>query len=289
MQDYTITLLFAQGDESEDTSPSSEKVQVFSDRNGFLVRSIQGLRIQATRRMDASGGYDVTKIGPYRVSSSSTVWLADLAVILALRPQALAQREAAVLNNVFAAPAAQVQLTLARPGSSSLVLTAAKAAFGPDMLGLDSEKGAWSLFDVTTAYRKTSNNALACHPLSVSLERHTLVLAERGTCTFAQKMRNAADAGAEGLIVLGDEAELLVPSADAGELANIDRHIPVALLPKAASDQLREALRLAGEGRWEVAIAAVPQASEGDTQAELANTPVVVNSHWLVNCKLVLP
>ena len=289
MQDYTITLLFAQGDESEDISPSAEKVQVLSDRNGFLVRSIQGLRIQATRRMDASGGYDVTKIGPYRVSSSSTVWLADLAVILALRPQALVQREAAVVNNVFAAPAAQVQLTLARPGRPSLVLTGARAAFGPDVLGLDIEKGGWALFDVTAAHRKTANNALACQPLSVSLERHTLVLAERGSCTFAEKMRNAADAGAEGLIVLGDEAELLVPSADAAELADIDRHIPVVLLPKAASDQLRETLRLTDAGRWKVAMSAVPHSSEENSAAELANTPVVVNSHWLVNCKLVLP
>ena len=284
VEDYVVSLFFGSNDLPEDVSPSLEKVQPLHDRrHGYLVRSIQNLRIQITRRMDDKGGYDVTRIGPYRVASGATVHLADPTVILVLKPTALMRSPAASTS--------QVTMRFASPDGSILLLPATKAAFGPDIT-LDATFGTshsrvWFLPDAN----RRGCKAYDLPPFAASegsRSSNVIVVVDRGECVFAQKMANAAQAGASAIIVISDEEEVIVPSANADELSAIGRHIPLVLMPMKAGMELREA-HVFAEGHIVADLVKPPDWAALSEDAELANTPVIVNGHWLVNCRLVRP
>ena len=273
-----ISLLFVSSGETEDVSPSLQKVQPLKTKNGYMVRSIQGLRMQITRRMDDRGGYDITRIGPYRISSSSTVWLSDPAVILVLKPQAL-------VNSQMSAHATQVILHFrTTEGQTLLTVTASKSAFGPDITNIPT--------DSAHLFKLPPENNQGCDAISLSEDKaSTIVVAQRGTCTFVQKMKQASTAGAVALIIQSDEEESLVPSADPVEIAGVHKQIPVVLLPRAASLSLDQAFASRGAKGMRVQILRnlTDEEEQANQARELLNTPVVVNGHWLVNCRLVYP
>lgn len=261
--------------------PNAHKVQPLPDQNAFLVRSIQGLRLQITRRLDERGGYDITKIGHHRIPSSSTVMLSDPAVMLALRPDYI--MKAAGQAAIDASAAVKLNFVTS---ASSLSIRGAKAAFGPGIDATPSHLLPMALFDLSD-----TSNAQACGPVHAPhgvLGNYALIV-RRGTCTFVQKMRNGVLAGASAILVLSDEDELLMPSADPVELVGITQPVPVVLLPKTESDKLLWALKSSqGEAMLEsiqLSSDATPRLDNDD----LAKTPVVVNGHLLVNCKLVRP
>lgn len=251
------------------------------EHNGFLVRSIQGLRMQITRRLDEKGGYDITKIGHHRIPSSSTVFLSDPAVMLALRPDYVVKAGSRAVIDASAIVDLNFVTSL-----TSLSVQGAKAGFGPPIDTAPDGLFPMALFDINA-----TDNARACS--AVNAPRETLgsyaLIARRGVCTFAQKMRNAVDAGAAAVVILSDEEDLLVPSADPLELVGITQPIPLVLLPKAEGDKLLRALS-ASEGRAMLDSASL--SSSGSTHSpmdDLANTPVIVNGHHLINCRLVRP
>ena len=257
------------------------KVQPLPDQNAFLIRSIQGLRMQITRRLDERGGYDVTTIGHHRIPSSSTVLVSDPAVMLALRPDYILKGggqgiidASAIVNLNFVTSA------------TSLTAKGAKAGFGPSMDTAPRDLFPMALFDITE-----TKNAQACNAINAPRDKlgNYALIAKRGTCTFVHKMRNAAQAGAAAIIVLSEEEDLLVPSADPIELVGINKPIPLVLLPKSEGGKLLSALA-ASNGM--AMLDSAQLSSGGTTQSvidDLANTPVIVNGHHLVNCRLVRP
>lgn len=306
-QDYVITLLFANDSDSEDRSPSPDKVSPLKTGNGFLVKSIQGLRIQATRRMDNQGGYDITRIGPYRISSSSTIFLSDPGVLAALKPSSLVAMAGAPVVEDHIAPV-QVTFQFTPRSGQAITLSGVQAAFGPTFLDSVHSSTTGKLSDVTgAAMSADGSNPFACQPIrplanEESTNTTIFVTAYRGECTFLQKMTIAAQAGATGLLVLSDEEDILVPSAELADLALVMKQVPVALLPKSASDKVRALLR-DSDGDVAVKVIRNPNylslenprdtVSELERRAaisrDLAETPVVVNGYWLVNCRLTFP
>lgn len=270
MQDHSITLLFVNAGEVEDTSPSLDKVQYIAEQNRYLVRSIRGLRIQATRRLDDTGGFDVSRIGPYRLSSSTTVAISDPAVLLALKPQAFFQNE----SDTF------IQLAFsAESAHPSFSINAAMASFGQHIY--DTKLESVHLVDLTS----NADNGYGCLPFIAS---NSVALVQRGNCTFASKMKTASEAGALAVLVLSDEDELLVPSAEGFELASIQKPIPLLLVPRTAAEQLQAALSAGPPLRMQV-VSSTAEAKRAAWADELARTPVIVNGHWLFNCRLVQP
>jgi mannosidase alpha-like ER degradation enhancer 1 len=280
-QDYVLQLVFINGDEKEDTSPSLAKVQPLPEKNAFLVRSIQGIRLQITRRLDERGGYDVTRIGQYRISSSSIVYVSDPVVMFALRPDmVLKSGTTGVVDS-----SALVDMTVVTPGST-VVLPAAKGAFGPAMDSAPAGLLPMGLYDISE-----TDNPLACHSITIpeTLSTPFALIARRGICTFVQKMRNAALAGASAVIILSDEEELLVPSADPIELVGIAKPVPLVLLPKRAGETLLSTLASSGGQAMLQAVQRAQSSAPLSVTEDLAKTPVIVNGHHLVNCRLVLP
>lgn len=262
-------------------SPNISKVQPLPDQNAYLIRSIQGLRLQITRRLDERGGYDITKIGHHRIPSSSIVLLSDPAVMLALRPDYVMKAASQAVIDASAV----LDLDFVTP-ASTVTVKGAKAAFGP---GLDSAPAnllPMGLFDISA-----TNNAQACDTVLVPqglLGNYALIVL-RGVCTFVHKMRNAVIAGASTIIVLSDEDDLLMPSADPIELVGIAQPIPLVLLPKTESDKLLLALEKSGGEAMLHSVQRNMDTSPGLDKDDLAKTPVIINGHFLVNCKLVRP
>ena len=229
--------------------------------------------------MDDGGGYDITRIGPYRISSSSLVWLSDPAVILALRPQALANTAQTALLRPY------IMLRfLSSDGTALYVANVIKSAFGPDWIDALTTPAALLVLP--------ESNAHACEPFLIpERTESTVVAAHRGDCTFLHKMRQVAASGASGLIVFSDEEEMLVPSADQAEVASIKKAIPLVLMTKSEGDAFRHAHASSGGKDLLVQLVADLTAEEEvvSRAKDLLDTPVSVNGHWLVNCRLVYP
>lgn len=286
VEDYVMTLLFSH-DGKEDHSPALTKLQPLQDgRNGYMIRSIQNIRLEITRRLGERGGYDVTKVGPYRVSSSATVFIADPAVVLTL----LATSNAAK-TRPDAAPSQLGQITLrflSQDGSEQS-LPAIKAGFGPDM-SMDPQYS-----QPMHLYFLPNGSAYGCHhyafpPFAASQGNQSgriVVVAQRGECTFASKMKCAIDAGAAAVVVLSDEEDALVPSASRDELTQMTRLIPLVLMPRSSASQLRDLAELSAE-RITMEVSRTPDWAklEPPPENDLARTPVIVNGYWLANCKL---
>ena len=261
--------MFVNVGEVEDTSPSLDKVEYIPERNVYLIRSIRGLRIQATRRLDDTGGFDVSRIGPYRVSSSASVAFSDPAVILALKPQALLQAD----------QDASVQLAFSDTSTNAtFTLKAAMAAFGPHIRE-HLQDNIHSLLDLTSF----SDNVYGCEAYTAS---SAAVLVRRGVCTFASKMKAASEAGAPAVLILSDEEQLLVPSAEESEVVSIPTPIPLVLLPKSAADQLTRALEQTTTGLKMHVESSSAETASSQVANELAQTPVIINGYWMVNCRL---
>lgn len=276
-----LTLLFGPENGSEDTSPSINKVQPLPDHNAFLIRSIQGLRMQITRRLDERGGYDVTKIGHHRIPSSSVVLVSDPAVMLALRPDYVLKGAGQGIVDASAI----VNLNF-MTSETSLTARGAKAGFGPAVDTAPPDLFPMALFDITA-----TDNAQACSTIKAPRDQlgNYALIAKRGSCTFVNKMRNAAQAGAAAIIVLSEEEDVLVPSADPVELVGIPKPIPLVLLPRSEGNKLLSAL---ATSNGMAMLDSVQLSSGGTAQSvidDLADTPVVVNGHHLVNCRLVRP
>lgn len=171
-------------------------------------------------------------------------------------------------------------------GDVMVIANAAKAAFGPDPVQ--------TLPTSASVIFLPEDNNQACESFSIdnASEGLVVVAARRGACTFVHKMQLASDAGASALLVLSDEEEMLIPSADKAELSQISKPIPLVLLPKSGSDLLKQTIETMGKKpiRTEINELVLTDDEERPNAAvELSNTPVIVNGHWLVNCRLVYP
>lgn len=243
------------------------------ETNAFVIRNIRGLRIQARRRRDETGGFDVTRIGPYRVPSSATIFISDPTVLLALKPHALVADEIDTsVDLAFSLSEGQAH--------NNFILKAAMAAFGPHIYDADLYHP-----QRTLNMAASDGNEYGC--LSYRAVG-SIVVVKRGNCTFAVKMARASEAGALAVLVLSNDEELLVPSAEETELTSLAGQIPLLLLPKSAALSVETAL----EHDRELSMVVLPSTTESRRQAladELAKTPVIVNGHWLANCKLAQP
>lgn len=255
----------------EDTSPSLDKVQYDAAQNSYLIRNIRGLRMQARRRLDDTGGFEVNRIGPYRITAGATILISDPTVLVALKPQALVQLEGDnYLDLAFTSQSA----------SSNFTIKAAMASFGPH--AYDSHLYVpLPIIDIASG----SSNEHSCRPFDAV---NAVVVARRGVCTFAVKMDRAGTAGAAAVLVLSDEEELLVPSGDDAATSAIETQIPLLLVPKSAAGLLMQALRVHKDLKMQV-LPSQAEARQAAWLQEVASTPVIVNGHWLVNCKIVPP
>ncbi|KAL5640918.1 hypothetical protein ACGC1H_001409 [Rhizoctonia solani] len=189
-----------------DKNLSSSKVHRVE--GGFMVRNITGVKARMTARMDGQG-YDVTMLGHHRVLSGQKVFINDPA-LLELPGFSKSQETERKLV---------VQLKL-RVGDSDeeTSLLATTALFGADP---SSERSPGTFrIDAPALHVVPSNpeNLNGCHDHEVqTILKGAIIVANRGTCTFMEKLARAKKAGAAGVIVISDTDGLINPSIDKEE------------------------------------------------------------------------
>lgn len=115
-------------------------------------------------------------------------------------------------------------LQLQGPGSQDIVtettVIAATALFGGDPTAVTSSGHPALRFGHGEGVRvlRIPSNPLGCTPYSEAFPDNEAVAVQRGECTFLEKLVLAQQAGASGVVVLGDEEQHINPSAEKAEL-----------------------------------------------------------------------
>ncbi|CAE6449780.1 unnamed protein product [Rhizoctonia solani] len=189
-----------------DKNLSSSKVHRVE--GGFMVRNITGVKARMTARMDGQG-YDVTMLGHHRVLSGQKVFINDPA-LLELPGFSKSQQKERKL-------AVELKLRVG-DADEEISLLATTALFGADP---SSERSLGTFrIDAPALHVVPSNpqNLNGCDDHEAqSIFQGAVLVVNRGTCSFMEKLAKAKKAGAAGVIVISDTDSLINPSIDKEE------------------------------------------------------------------------
>jgi len=165
--------------------------------------------------------------------------------------------------------------------------------FGADLLE-DTEELPLKLTGLIPVYRDDGNE-FGCEPYDKSYQ-DGIILISRGECTFLEKLVEARNAGASGVVVVSDEDTAINPTADAGELVeagNLD-DVAIVILPRTAG-QLVEQLLDTTQGIGQVMLSlehehqsAITDAGEVDDVPLKNDRVLYLNGHPLLNTRLLV-
>jgi ER degradation enhancer, mannosidase alpha-like 1 len=199
-----------------------------------------------------------------------------------------ARREPDVILLVFAMPEPQV-------GGSAVSVVASTALFGGDLNAQTDEKPLRFGSGSGVRLARQSENPYGCDPSPKNTYDGDAVLAIRGECTFLEKLVNARNAGASGVVVISDQEHGINPSANAPELhAAGDLH-DVAIVVVTKSDgelvtTMMDSVDARGKGEVQVAVERVGEAAEQHTAKRKVESGRLlhINGHPLLNTRLLV-
>ncbi|KAI0829418.1 alpha-mannosidase [Trametes gibbosa] len=209
----------------EDPSPSADKLVPVAD--GYLVHNVTGIRVHIVSRLDGKG-YDIAKLGPYAVKTGQKIYFNDSQLVLAplgIQSGSPANPRTPEVQLRLYLDYVDPLLQLQGPGMhdviTEIVIPAATAMFAGDPAAPSSQGEHPLRFGHGDGVHvvRASDNPLGCAPYMEDLDGAAVVVT-RGECTFLEKLIFAQDAGASGVVVLGNEEQHINPSADADELAD---------------------------------------------------------------------
>ena len=185
-----------------------------------------------------------------------------------------------------------------------LPIMAFTSSFGPDPslpkndnnpLRLQSKAGnllSWS-----------NDNDLGCKPYAENaIPKGSVVIARRGECPFIEKLTNAAQAGASGVIVMNTDDQGVNPSADVEDVQKAGALINDAVLVVVSQSAGKDILRLMeiaskhGFTDVMVAVDTEDKSKKGESQGSKRrrkqsvdqNRILYLNGHPLLNTRLIV-
>ncbi|EIW82385.1 glycoside hydrolase family 47 protein [Coniophora puteana RWD-64-598 SS2] len=280
----------------EDPSPSSRKLSLAE--GGYLLHNVTGIRAHIVSRLDGKG-YDITKLGPHAVRTGQLVYVDDPALVLHSFDSDKMLRQGDVKLR-FVVDEVDPMLQ-ARPGVMTRTLEmeakAFTALFGADPAALphgDSKPPPFS--SGNSRIRFLRKNTLGCSPYTQNLEGD-VVLVYRGDCAFLEKLTFARDAGASGVIVIGDSDIPINPSATPKEISDAGDLDAVALvlLTQSAGEALLEIMDTASaHGTGHVLVSVDPEGWTAQTESQPSDFTqedevrvLYINGHPLLNTRLL--
>jgi mannosidase alpha-like ER degradation enhancer 1 len=284
------------GETEEDVNPAPYKLRKVGD--GYVLWNVTGIRMKMTSRLDGKG-YDITRrkslnsryryacidrtsiVGPYEVSYGEKVYIADPAVLRIidhahLHPKS-SQREAEVVLRFAVWPPTESNVDLS--------LWAGTSYFGGNPSGEPSlrfGKGSPAIRVTRDPYNPTG-----CEPYLHDMKlRDTVFVVDRGDCTFIDKLWNAKEAGAVGVLAINNQSDELI-NATADENDPQGDVADVVLLALGRSDG-RTVLNLMNSVRSVGASEIVVQIEGTAPRPTFTGKDMLfVNSHPLLNTVLL--
>ena len=195
------------------------------------------------------------------------------------------------------------------PGMQDLItetiVTAATALFGGDPAASAPSKPLRFGHGDGVRVVRFADNPLGCAPYEgAALRDGEAVAVRRGGCTFLEKLVGALNAGASGVVVLGDEDQHISPSADRAELdaagAGVDE-VAIVVLRRTDADVVERMLDAAesrGVGAVRLAIEPASERAEADRRGATPTEKdrkqddpmrvLYLNNHPLLNTRLLV-
>jgi mannosidase alpha-like ER degradation enhancer 1 len=243
----------------EDPDPSPSKLWQNPITGTWTITDVTGLRLGARWRYDNTG-YDIISIGNHRVSVGEEVVVTDKKMegYLPIPAKPLAR------SRKYSLPEVLLRFSKGEEeGNREVVLHAlgATATFGKDFsTAIASEIGSgWGLESGNHLLHRVGGSGCNTRDF-VAIKSGNIAVIDRGICTFMSKLLNAKEAGARGVIVLGnspkpgltdqqvfDESGMIRPAADAEDKDTLGRveGIGMIYVDHVAGDVIR---RLMDEG-----------------------------------------
>ena len=311
---------------TEDPNPDSSKLEV--TEHGYLIHNITGIRAYIVSRLDGKG-YDVSRrvsirskltcrllirsgtVGPHSVRAGQLVFVDDQKLVGTTSPPETAPKRVSVISLQFFVrdvdPMFQVQQGITQ-GPLEVTLSANTALFGgdPSLLTPDRKLVRFGHQDGVRLAQDHLNQH-GCYPYEQNYVDEVLVV-DRGECTFLKKLLNAKDAGASGVIVIGDSDTRVSPSIDDDERAEVGDavdDVALVLLTKTAGKTMTDMIkRTRDSGLGQVMFTVDPETRQAGAKRKPIKTPkssnemdklkddvqmvLYLNGHALVNTRLVV-
>ncbi|KAL0573920.1 hypothetical protein V5O48_008040 [Marasmius crinis-equi] len=234
---------------AEDLSPSLLKVAPVSD--GYIIHNVTGIRTHIVRRLDGKG-FDVRKLGHYAVRPGNIVYINDTSLILGPVSESDSSIRTPSVQLHFYLEAVDSMLLVLHPGEDSVLeevsVTGNTAFFGADVSPVAQDPQKPLKFRGQVPVSRDDSNVLGCEPYKKSYQGSVL-LVQRGECTFLQKLVEARNAGAAGVIVVSDDNLGLNPTAASEELeaAGDLSDVAMVVLPQDVGREIEQMLQLSEE------------------------------------------
>ncbi|KZS97985.1 hypothetical protein SISNIDRAFT_405596 [Sistotremastrum niveocremeum HHB9708] len=268
----------------EDPHPGSDKMQRIPD--GFMITNVTGIRTHIVTRIDGKG-YDVTKLGPYRVGNGQKVYIRDESVDFeawgGTRADSNDQQERRRdVRLHFTFPTSETvsdYLANYQNGAHEITVTAFTSLFGGDPAPLYNTGSILAFRSPNLRVVKDPKNPLGCatyRPGSIPL--HSVVIVQRGDCAFVTKLRQATLAGAAGVIVISQQDHPLNPSGDVHDDGTDLQETALVVLPKTSGAQVLALLDFAERYELELLVS---------VEAEEATEPVTQTNQKVENGQLL--
>lgn len=229
-----------------------------------------------------------------------------------LAQEALYRREAEIKLRAFTTntdPAFQVQNSIVADNLVDVSFNGFTALFGTDLSSaapIDSTKPLPRIRQPEgVAVRRDLENTFGCDTYD-HLYEDSILIVHRGHCTFLEKLLNARDAGAAGVLIISDEELGVNPTANADELeyAGDLSDVAAILLPKKVGEsfeqmvalserlgalQIRLALQQSIEEQYVLPEEHIPEDEvEDEPQSQDTNRILYINGHPLINTRLLV-
>ncbi|TFK75988.1 alpha mannosidase-like protein [Pluteus cervinus] len=287
----------------EDLSPSLVKLAVVPD--GFVIHNVTGIRTHIVKRMDGKG-YDIRKLGHYTVRPGQLVYINDTALFQDEVPKT---RDADLQLQIFvnipdsAITAEPPLMNSIDPDLLESIVTGYSATFAGDLsLGRPPTIPPLQFLDPEgLPLSRDLSNPLGCQPFTQSYPGSILV-ADRGECTFLEKLVHARQASAAGVIIISDDDAGVNPSTSSSELAAAGEinDVALVLLPQTSGALVLEMMNLAGQlGLGQVKAAVEPPripfttdtGHDREDEEEKSTNPnriLYLNGYPLLNTRLLV-
>lgn len=217
----------------------------------------------------------------------------------------LHQRDAEIQLRIFSSNADQVQIRNLHSQVIDLSLTGYSAHFGADLsqaVAHASKESPRIRSSEGVVVRRDSENLRGCDPYK-ELYPDSVLLVHRGDCTFLEKLVNARDASAAGVIVISNSDMVINPTASRHELALAGdlTDVGLVLLTNQAGQALENMLFVSDHlqpGQIRLALECTQDGGsvedtgrtllDKETEAKDLNRNLYINGHPLLNTRLLI-
>lgn len=303
--------------------------------DGYILHNVTGVRTQIVQRLDGKG-YDIRKcrscfhiphksefdlyaysVGQYHVRPGYVVYINDSTIFASpgdpahIAQEEIRNRDSELHLRIFTSnvnPLLQVQSSLVDSSIIDVSVVGYSAYFGADLSSSvipDPTKPAPRVRDsMGVMVRREAGNEYGCDSYDQNYP-DSILLVHRGQCTFLEKLLQAKDAQAAGIIIISDEETGINPTANAEELEDAGdlSDVAIILLPKKTGDTFEQMVILSERASsLQIMVAlqrfpddagnmdSIPADNEEapEEQPKDPNRILYINGHPLINTRLLI-